>query len=293
MKLDNLKEFYIKNYKKLMIIPFVILLLSILVFGYWKIDTGSFVEKDVSLKGGYYVSIRTDQDINVDSFENDLEQELGVDVNIKGISSLSGGRVGYSFEIERVDDFDDVKAVIKAKGLDFSSDDLTVEEISSSLGESFFASTMKAVAFAIIFMSGVVFFYFRKLVPSGAVILAAVSDLVGTLAVMNIFGLKLSTGSIAALLMLLGYSVDSDILLSTKILKRIEGTLDERVFSAIKTGLTMQTTTLVAMIVLYLGSGAIMLRNIALVLIIGLSLDMVNTWLQNTGILKWYVEGKK
>jgi preprotein translocase subunit SecF len=76
-------------------------------------------------------------------------------------------------------------------------------------------------------------------------------------------------------------------------LKRIEGTLDERVFSAIKTGLTMQTTTLVAMIVLYLGSGAIMLRNIALVLIIGLSLDMVNTWLQNTGILKWYVEGKK
>ena len=41
---------------------------------------------------------------------------------------------------------------------------------------------------------------------------------------------------IAAFLLLIGYSIDSDILLTTKVLKRRMGTLFERVKSAMKTG---------------------------------------------------------
>jgi len=56
-------------------------------------------------------------------------------------------------------------------------------------------------------------------VPSSCVILAAVSDIISTIAVTNLLGLKMSTAGIAALLMLIGYSVDTDILLTTKVLK--------------------------------------------------------------------------
>jgi preprotein translocase subunit SecF len=77
-------------------------------------------------------------------------------------------------------------------------------------------------------MGLVVFFYFRSIAPSLAVILEAFSDIIVTLAIFNLTGIKLSTAGIAAFLMLIGYSVDTDILLSTRVLKRKDGTVMER-----------------------------------------------------------------
>ena len=55
--------------------------------------------------------------------------------------------------------------------------------------------------------------------PTLAVILAAFSDMVVTLSIFNLTGMQLGKGGIAAFLMLIGYSVDTDILLSTMVLK--------------------------------------------------------------------------
>jgi preprotein translocase subunit SecF len=35
------------------------------------------------------------------------------------------------------------------------------------------------------------------------------------------------------------------------------------------------------------------IRDISIVLLIGLGIDLMNTWLLNAGILKWYVGGEK
>src|SRR3989338_3159171 len=101
------------------------------------------------------------------------------------------------------------------------------------------------------------------------------------------------TGSIAAFLMLIGYSVDTDILLSTKALKEKSGTLNERMFGAFKTGLVMSMTTITAVAVAYYFSQADILKQIMTVLFIGLNVDIINTWIQNTAILKWYIEKKE
>ena len=143
------------------------------------------------------------------------------------------------------------------------------------------------------FMSIVVFFYFRLPIPSLAVILAGFSDLIGTLAIMNLTGIKLSTAGVAALLMLIGYSVDSDILLSARVLKRKEGTVLDRVYSSVKTGLTMQATAIIALAVMWIVTPAELLKQIAALLIIGLTLDIFNTWIQNVGILRFYLEKKE
>jgi preprotein translocase subunit SecF len=141
-------------------------------------------------------------------------------------------------------------------------------------------------------MGIVVFIYFRVPVPSIAVILSAFSDIVVTLAVVNVMGIKLSTAGIAAFLMLIGYSVDTDILLSTRVLKRKEGDVLDRVFKAMKTGLTMSITTLVAVTVALIFTQSIVLKQIMTILIIGLLIDLINTWIQNAGILRWYMERK-
>ena len=110
---------------------------------------------------------------------------------------------------------------------------------------------------------------------------------------MNLIGMKLSTGGIAALLMLIGYSVDTDIMLSTRVLKRKEGSIKERIRNSIKTGLTMQLTAMAALSALLILTQAAILKQIASILIIGLALDIANTWIQNTGILRWYAERKE
>ena len=152
------------------------------------------------------------------------------------------------------------------------------------------AST-KVLAF--IFMGIVVFLYFRIPVPSLAVILSAFSDIIVTLAVVNIMGMKLSTAGIAAFLMLIGYAVDTNILLSIKVLKRKEGGILDRILIAMKTGLMMSTTTIIAIIVALSFAQSEVLKQIMTILLIGLLVDLPSTWIQNAGILRWYLERKK
>lgn len=294
MRLDGLKNFYESKYKKLMIISFIVLFLAIGVLGFWKVSTGEFIAKDTTLKGGILITVQTDEVFDIGEVEAGLEKELGISVSIRGLRAIgTGGNVGYAFELERIDVEEAKSAISKITGLELEPDSYTIEEMSSSLGGAFWSSTLKALALAFLFMSLVVLYYFRVPIPSGAIVLCAVSDLIATLAVMNLIGFKLSTAGVAALLMLLGYSVDTDILLSTKLLKRKEGTIMERVYSAMKTGITMEGTTLIALTVLWLISPALILRQIAVILIIGLLFDLLFTWIQNTGILRWYLEKKE
>ncbi len=144
-------------------------------------------------------------------------------------------------------------------------------------------------------MAIVVFIIFRTVVPSGAVIISAFADILMTLVAINLLGIKMSSGGIIALLMLIGYSVDTDILLTNRVLKRQEGSLNERLVGAFKTGLTMTLTSLVAVAValLVVKSFSVTLTQIFTILAIGLIFDIFNTWITNVSILKWYVLSKE
>jgi len=95
--------------------------------------------------------------------------------------------------------------------------------------------------------------------------------------------------------MLIGYSVDTDILLTTRILKRTEGSLNKRIFGALKTGLTMTLTSFFAFLIalIVVSSFSAVLTQIFTILVIGLGFDILNTWITNVSILKWYYLKKK
>jgi len=137
--------------------------------------------------------------------------------------------------------------------------------------------------------------YFRFNMPSFFVILCAFVDIFMTLTIVNMLGIQVSTAGIIAFLMLIGYSVDSDILLTTRVLRSQEGTINERIFSAFKTGMTMTMTTLAAVVVslLVTQNFSSALKQIFTILTIGLLLDIVNTWTTNASLIKYYMERKK
>ncbi|MEA1925112.1 MAG: hypothetical protein U9M95_04515 [Candidatus Altiarchaeota archaeon] len=169
-----------------------------------------------------------------------------------------------------------------------------MESIGKTLGDKFWEQGIYAVLFSYLLVIAVIFFVFREFIPSMAIILAASFDAVFALGGMSIFNLLLEPATLVSLLMLIGYSVDSDILLTTRVLKTSKGTVNERIDSAMKTGLTMTGTTMGAMLIILLVTNTFIkipaLPNIAIVLLMGLVADLINTWFLNASILKWYVE---
>lgn len=168
-----------------------------------------------------------------------------------------------------------------------------IREIPATLGSTFFNSVLSVGATALVLIIVVIFVFFRKVVPSFGVLLAAGFDILAALGLMGIFGIPLSLSSIPALLMLAGYSVDTDIMLTTRLLKRQEKSARERAADSMKTGLTMTSTTLAAVLAMFIVSyfGQIeVIFVISSVLLFGLVGDVISTWFMNAPILLWYVE---
>ena len=169
--------------------------------------------------------------------------------------------------------------------------EISIQEIGSSLGDSFFKEMIGAIIFAFVLMAITVLIIFRKLVPSLAVISSAILDLTVTLAIISLFGVKLSSAGIAAFLMVIGYSVDTDVMLATRLIKRKEaGSLNERLSKAFKTGLTMTLTTLVALIVGLVISNSPIIKQMFGIIIIALVVDLISTWVMNASMLVWYTK---
>jgi len=294
INLSTIKTIYETQYKKLLFFPITLLLIAILIIGIQFAATGEFIEKDVSLKGGVTVTIPTTQPIDIIQLENTLSSIfLNNDVSTKSLSKF-GKQVGVivevDFEKEQVNTLiDEIGNILNLK---LTTQDYSIEIVGSSLGASFFKEIITAILIAFVLMAIVVFIYFRTLVPSAAVILAVFSDLIITLAIVNILGVKVSAAGIAAFLMIIGYSVDTNILLSTRVLKRKEGTETERFYGALKTGIMMSTTTLIAVSTALIFSQSEIIKQIMIILLIGLIVDLINTWIQNVSILRIYLERK-
>jgi len=274
-------EKFINSYKLLIIIPVVITLLSIGIIAFNGVTEG------IELKGGTIAVLKMNEPVGSTSFENHLKTALKIDEvdvisnNNKDVTVQMGSEINSSA-------FD---SAIQGKGQVVS-----FNAIGPVLSAEAMTQIYWAVGFAFLFMSITVFIIFREFVPSIAVILAAVSDIIIALGGMSLFNIPLSIASVGALLMLIGYSIDTDIVLTTRILKRKEGTVVERAIGAMKTGLTMSITAITTMVVLYIVTiilipEASTLSHIAAVLIIGLVGDILTTWFMNLGILRWYVEG--
>ncbi|PIU02484.1 MAG: preprotein translocase subunit SecF, partial [Candidatus Diapherotrites archaeon CG09_land_8_20_14_0_10_32_12] len=209
----------------------------------------------------------------------------GSDISIRTLTKL-----GENTEVAISSSDIESKVLLNSLKTKLGDLDYGVEEMGSSLGKSFFKETFIAILFAFLFIVIVVFFYFRQPIPSLAIVLSAFSNMVVTLAIINLIGVKLSTAGVAAFLMLIGYSVDTNILLSTKVLKRKGGEVIDRIVNGMKTGLAMTSTTVIAIVIAYIFSQSAALSQIMLILIIGLLMDVLNTWVQNAGILRLYLE---
>lgn len=290
---ESKKPLYDKIYKYLLILPIILLIFSIVYLVNFYNKNGDIIYKDVSLTGGTTVTV-FDGNIEIDIIKNSLKAEFP-DLIVRGISDIrTGKQLGFALETKA--EPQEIKTALeKFLNYKLTNENSSVEFSGSTLSQGFYKQLRFAIILAFVLMAIVVFVIFRTPIPSGAVILSAFADIIMSLVVINMSGMQISGAGIVAFLMLIGYSVDTDILLTTRLLRNQEGTINQRILGALKTGLTMTLTAIaavaVSLIIIY--SLSDILRQMFTILLVGLGFDIFNTWITNTSILKWYMEVKK
>ncbi|KTG08943.1 preprotein translocase subunit SecF [Haloprofundus marisrubri] len=279
--------------RQLAAVPLAVLALALLVIVATFATTGAPVALGTEFSGG------TEMRLAVDAPDGQAEQVIqqAFDTEIESIQSIpSDGTYVVTFG-PGTDPAQLEQTVVNppndaAQQLELVS----LSTVSASFAGDSQRLALGGIAVAFLGMSLLVFALFRTFVPSIAVVLSAFSDIVIPVALMNLLGIELSLGTVAALLMLIGYSVDSDILLNDHILRR-SGDFYESTYRAMRTGVTMTLTSLAAMVVMTITAtlfGIQLLSAIGIILVFGLAADLMNTYLLNLSLLRWYMyEGVK
>ena len=268
---------------RMVAIPLAIFVLSLLIIGMTYASTGLPVRPGIDFTGGTAVTLSTnDSQAAVEAYFagfplQPVTHDLSSHLYLLQFANMSADRNQQL--IDRIN---------------ARYPDASVDYIDSTFGATLQGQALIALLFSFIGMAIVVFIAFRTFIPSIAVVTCAFIDITGTAAGMNLLGIPLTLPTTAALLMLIGYSVDSDILLTMRVLKR-QGRLEEKLAGAFRTGIIMTSTTLAAVLSLWVVSGLgqiEIIREMAAVLLVGLALDIMNTWITNATLIKWYAERK-
>lgn len=266
--------------RQLALVPVAVLVVAVAVIAGTFVLTGAPVSLGLDFTGGTELRLSAP-----DATSSQIESTFSdAGVGVESVRSV-GTDSSYLLTTQNTDteQLSDV-----AESADYEVD--SVQSRSAAFGSDAQGQALVGMLVAFLGMSVLVALMFRTFVPSIAVVVSAFSDIVIPLAAMNVLGIELSLGTVAALLMLIGYSVDSDILLNNHILRR-RGKFYESTYRAMQTGVTMTVTSISAMTVMFIVSSLFkipLLPDLAIVLVFGLVVDLMNTYMMNLSLLRWY-----
>jgi len=272
--------------RQLVAVPLALLAVALLVVVGWYVVTGAPANLGLEFTGGTELRLDVDGENPRERIDEAFSSEPATVQQV-----AADGTFVVTFQEGTV-----TTSELNQQATDAGFDIRTIDSVSPSFGTDTGLLALGGVVAAFAGMSVLIFVMFRSFVPSIAVVASAFSDVMIPLAMMNLLGIDLSLGTIAALLMLIGYSVDSDILLNNSILRR-SGNFYESTSRAMRTGVTMTLTSIAAMAVMTVLAwlfGIQIMTAIGLILVIGLLADLMNTYLLNVSLLRWHVhEGVK
>jgi len=259
-----------------------------------KIDEVSRLESDVTVTNGSadavakYAAARQEMDsLSGELFAiSGLQQEPSSFTNTNDLKA----EVGRAYKIT-MDGYSARLSSTLSSLVDYES--ASFNEVSASLSAKFIDKAFMVVAYSTVLVSIAVFIIFRTFIPSLAVLIGAACDIIIALGAMGLFGIPLTLASFAALLMLVGFSLDTDVLLTMRVIKRREGEPRQRAYEAMKTGMTMSMALMLSFLCLFILASVTHINTyyeISAVALAGLIGDLAATWLLNGVIVLWYLE---
>lgn len=262
-----------RNTKKIAIIPVVIIIIGIVCL----FINGGFAT-DIDFSGGTMMQINMGKDFKLDDVTNVIKESTGKDVAVIQYASDSNAEHQVLFKMETLskDARDKLFEDIKTK---FSLDDkalMASDNITPLVSSEIIYNALLAVVIAVILI--LIYITIRFTFASGvAAVCALIHDVLIMLSFYAIFRVATNASFIAALLTIIGYSINDTIVIfdrvreNKKYAKKGEtfvDTCEKSIWQSMRRTINTSGTTLLALIVLtVLGSSSI--REFSVPLIVG------------------------
>lgn len=273
---------------KFLPIPLILLTIFLAVSINHYIKNGEFFIRDLDLKGGTSISFLTEKEVSIQNVSLILG-EFGE----KTLISISKTEKEYSVKITLPSEipYENVTEIIKKSDLD--PRDISVQFIGPELGTAFFSQVvyLLSIAYVLVFIGN--FFIYRRISVATTILLSSFANIIYIFGITTLLNIPITFAGFTSILLVIAYTIDSNILLSTKLLGSKIEEFYEQYKKTLITGVTISSSLILSMIIVLIFSDSPFLNNIAQVLLIGFAVDLINTYLLNAGIIEVSVFGKK
>jgi len=221
----------------------------------------------IDFKGGILLEVRTANNISI----SDIRKEVS-NLNIGEVSIQEFGvKSDYLIRVERQQGSDNaqqiaVEALKAALSNAFSNniDYRRLEYVGPTVSKDLISDGVMAILFAIIAMLAYIWFRFELPFAIGAIV-ALLHDIILTLGVFSILGLEFNLSTVAAILLIIGYSMNDTVVVYDRIrenlrkFKKMElrELLDKSINETLSRTINTTITTMLALGALYLIGGQI------------------------------------
>ena len=221
----------------------------------------------IDFKGGILLEVRTSSNISIAKIRNEISN-----LNIGEISIQEFGQDSdYLIRVERQEGSDNAQQIaveaIKASLNKAFSKDIEyrrLEYVGPTVSKDLVSDGIMAIIFAIIAMLAYIWFRFELPFALGAIV-ALVHDITLTMGLFAILGLEFNLATVAAILLIIGYSMNDTVVVYDRIRENLRkfkkmnlnDLLDKSINETLSRTINTTVTTILALGALYLFGGQI------------------------------------
>ena len=258
-----------KFYKKFNLLSLILIFFSLILLLFKGLNYG------VDFKGGTLIEIRTDQNSsNITLIRDSFNQmDLG-DVSVKKFGTETDFIVKFEKQKSKDPKFiDNIKTKLSSSigNLDFRR----VEKVGPKVSSELLKSGIIAIVLSLAAMLLYIWIRFEWQFSLGA-ILALFHDVIITLGVFSIFSLEINLSIVAAILTIVGYSMNDTVVIFDRVRENLKKYADIKIFEltnisineTLSRTIITSVTTLLALLSIYIFGGEI-LKGFSLAMILG------------------------
>ena len=281
-----------RHYNKFNIISITLVAISLLLLVFKGLNFG------IDFKGGTLIELRSSEsEINVSSLRDNLNQMNLGDVSVKNF----GVETDFLIKFENSDNKNVIEEIKKNLDKSFGNnfDFRRVENVGPKVSSELLRSGIIAISVALVLMLIYIWIRFEWQFSLGA-ILALFHDVIVTLGLFSLLGLEINLSIIAAVLTIVGYSMNDTVVIFDRVRENLRKYSDIKIFEltnisineTLSRTLITSITTLLALLSIFFFGGEV-LKGFSLAMIFGVLFGTYSSiYIANTVLVRLNVSQK-
>ena len=280
-------------YNKFNILSSVLIITSLILLTFKGLNFG------IDFKGGTLIELRaTDKKINVSNLRDNLNQINLGDVSVKKFGNNQDFLIKFENKENRKDIIEKIRSSLN-KSFGNSFDFRRVENVGPKVSAELLKSGVIAISLSLAIMLFYIWIRFEWQFSLGA-ILALFHDVIVTLGVFSLFSLEINLSIIAAVLTIVGYSMNDTVVIFDRVRENLRKYSDIKIFEltnisineTLSRTIITSATTLLALLAIYFFGGEI-LKGFSLAMILGVVFGTYSSiYIANTVLVRLRVSQK-